>query len=72
VELDIPGQGRLATTSEPIALRQFGPIRSRGVVDFGSSILPLGSVSEGLSDAGHWPAPLSGLRPDSRRFTVQP
>ena len=72
VDLDIPGQGRLATSSEAILLRQTGPNRSRSVVDFGSSILPSESVSEGVNAAGHWPAPLSGLRPDSRRFTVQP
>jgi hypothetical protein len=72
VELDIPGQGRLATSTEAIPLRQFGPVRSRGVVDFGSSILPMESVSEGTLNSGDWPEPLSGLRPDSRRFTVQP
>lgn len=72
VELDIPGQGRLATSTDPIALRQSSPLRGRSVIDFGSSILPRESVSEPTSDAGFWPAPLSGLRPDSRRFTVQP
>lgn len=71
-ELDIPGQGRLATSSEPVELRRSGPVRSRSVVDFGTSILPRESVSEGAFDAGNWPAPLSDLRPDSRRFTVQP
>jgi hypothetical protein len=70
--LDIPGQGRLATTSNGIALRQFDPIRGRSVVDFGSSLLPQESVSEGVNASGDWPAPLSGLRPDLRRFTVQP
>ena len=72
VDLDIPGQGRLATSSEAIPLRQTGPNRSRSVIDFGSSLLPSESVSEGVNAAGHWTAPLSGLRPDSRRFTVQP
>ena len=72
VELDIPGQGRLATSTDPIALRQSSPLRGRSVIDFGSTILPRESVSEPTSDAGFWPAPLSGLRPDSRRFTVQP
>lgn len=72
VELDIPGQGRLATTSAPVSLRQVGPVRDRSVVDFGESILPGQSVSEGGSNSGNWPAPLSGLRPDSRRFIIQP
>ena len=72
VDLDIPGQGRLATSSDAIPLRQSGPNRSRSVVDFGSSLLPSESVSEGVNAAGHWTAPLSGLRPDSRRFSVQP
>jgi hypothetical protein len=72
VDLDIPGQGRLATSSEAIPLRQAGPNRSRSVVDFGSSLLPGESASEGLNPAGNWPAPLSGLRPDLRRFNVQP
>ena len=72
VELDIPGQGRLATTSPPIALRQMDSNRSRSVVDYGESILPGQTVSEGGNNAGYWPAPLSNQRPDSRRFTVQP
>jgi len=72
VDLDIPGQGRLATSTEPIALRRVGPIRDRSIVDFGSSLLPRESVSEGVNASGDWPAPLSDLRPDSRRFTVQP
>ena len=72
VDLDIPGQGRLATSTDAISLRQVGPNRSRSVTNFGSSILPAESVSEGIIDAGNWPAPLSGIRPDSRRFTVQP
>lgn len=72
VDLDIPGEGRLATSSDPIPLRQGGYVRNRGVPDFGSSILPSESVSESVFGSGNWPAPLSGLRPDSRRFTVQP
>ncbi len=72
VELDIPGQGRLAATSQPIALRQMDATRSRSVVDFGESMLPGQTVSEGGNSAGYWPAPLSNQRPDSRRFTVQP
>lgn len=72
VDLDIPGQGRLATSSDPIPLRQGGYVRNRAVPDFGSSLLPAESVSESVFGSGNWPAPLSGLRPDSRRFTVQP
>ncbi|MBS0206948.1 MAG: hypothetical protein JSS49_29075 [Planctomycetes bacterium] len=72
VDLDIPGQGRLATSSDPIALVPSSPIRGRSVVDFGNSILPRESVSESGGDAGFWPAPLSSLRPDRRRFSVQP
>lgn len=72
VDLDIPGEGRLATSSDPIPLRQGGYVRNRAVPDFGSSILPSESVSEGTFGSGNWPAPLSGLRPDSRRFTIQP
>lgn len=72
VDLDIPGAGRLATSSDPIPLRQGGYVRNRAVPDFGSSILPSESVSEGTFGSGNWPAPLSGLRPDSRRFTIQP
>ena len=71
-EIDIPGQGRLATTSQPIALRQVDTVRNRSVVDYGDTMLPGQSVSEGRNDPGYWPAPLSNLRPDSRRFTVQP
>ena len=71
-ELDIPGQGRLSTSSNSIALRQLNSIRGRSVVDNGSSLLPGESVSEGISPAGNWPAPLSSIRPESRRFTVQP
>lgn len=70
--LDIPGQGRLATSSSGIALRQFDAVRGRSVVDYGSSLLPGESVSEGVNANGNWPAVLSGLRPDIRRFTVQP
>jgi len=72
VDLDIPGERRLATSSDPIPLRQGGYARNRAVPDFGSSILPSESVSEGVFNSGNWPAPLSGLRPDSRRFTIQP
>ncbi len=72
VDLDIPGQGRLATSTDAISLRQTGPNRNRSIVDWGSSILPPESVSDGLNDAGNWPAPLSDQRPDLRRFTVQP
>ena len=72
VELDIPGQGRLATTSEPILLRPTDPIRQRSAVDFGAMTLPGQSVSEGGNISGNWPAPLSNARPDSRRFTIQP
>ena len=72
VVLDIPGQGRLATSTDAIPMRQGGPNRSRSIVDWGSSILPPESVSEGTNNAGDWPAPLSDQRPDLRRFTVQP
>lgn len=72
VDLDIPGQGRLATSSDPVLLRQGGAIRSRSVVDFGSSILPPESASEGVFGSGDWPGSLSSIRPDSRRFTIQP
>ena len=72
VDLDIPGQGRLATSSPPVPLRQAGPIRNRSTVDFGSPFLPSESVSEGISGGGNWPAPLSNQRPDLRRYNVQP
>jgi len=72
VEIDIPGQGRLATSTEPIALRQRGPIRGRSVAEFGSSFLPNQSTSGNVRAIGAWPQSLSGLRPDRRLFSVQP
>lgn len=72
VTLDIPGQGRLAKSVDGIPLRQSGPIRSRALSDFGTSLIPGESTSTGLSPSGDWPAPLSGIRPDRRRFSVEP
>ncbi|MEK6260062.1 MAG: hypothetical protein AABP62_15680 [Planctomycetota bacterium] len=72
VEIDIPGQGRLATSTEPIQLRQGGPIRGRSIQEFGSSFLPNQSTSGGVRAIGAWPQSLSGLRPDRRLFSVQP
>ena len=72
VEIDIPGQGRLATSTEPIPLRQLGAIRGRSIQEFGSSFLPQQSTSNGVRAIGAWPQALSGLQPDRRRFTVQP
>ena len=72
VEIDIPGQGRLATSTEPIQLRQLGVIRGRSIQEFGSSFLPQQSTSNGVRAIGSWPQALSGLQPDRRRFTVQP
>jgi len=72
VEIDIPGQGRLATSTEPIQLRQLGPIRGRAIQEFGSSFLPQQSTSGSVRAIGLWPQSLSGLRPDHRLFSVQP
>lgn len=72
VELDIPGQGRLATSSEPIQLRQSGLIRGRAIQEFGSPFLPQQSTSGSVRAIGLWPQSLSGLRPDRRLFSVQP
>ena len=72
VEIDIPGQGRLATSTEPIQLRQVGPIRGRSIQEFGSSFLPQQSTSNSVRASGAWPQSLSGLRPDRRLFSVQP
>ncbi len=72
VEIDIPGQGRLATATEPIPLRQLGLIRGRSIQEFGSSFLPQQSTSGGVQAIGAWPQSLSGLRPDRRLFSVQP
>jgi hypothetical protein len=72
VDLDIPGQGRLSTSSDFIALRQGGPIRGRSVVDFGSSHLPQESTSEGTMNAGNWPQSSSSLLPNSRIFSTNP
>lgn len=72
VEIDIPGQGRLATSTEPIPLRQLGPIRGRSIQEFGSSFLPRQSTSSNVRAIGAWPQSLSGLRPDRRLFSVQP
>ncbi len=72
VEIDIPGQGRLATSTEPIPLRQLGPIRGRSIQEFGSSFLPHQSTSGNVRAIGAWPQSLSGLRPDRRLFSVQP
>ena len=70
VELDIPGQGRLATSTEPIQLRQLGPIRDGSVQRFGTPFLPHQSTSGSMRPIGSWS--LSGLRPDRRLFSVQP
>ena len=72
VEIDIPGQGRLATSTDPIQLRQLGPIRGRSIQEFGSSFLPQQSTSNSVRATGSWPQALSGLQPDRRYFTVQP
>ena len=72
VEIDIPGQGRLATSTEPIQLRQLGPIRGRSIQEFGSSFLPQQSTSNSVRAISSWPQALSGLQPDRRYFTVQP
>ncbi len=72
VEIEIPGQGRLATSTEPIALRQLGAIRGRSIQEFGSSFLPQQSTSGNVRASGSWPQSLSGLRPDRRLFSVQP
>lgn len=72
VEIDIPGQGRLATSTEPIQLRQLGPIRGRSIQEFGSSFLPNQSTSGNVRAIGAWPQSMSGLRPDRRLFSVQP
>ena len=70
VEIDIPGQGRLATSTEPIPLRQLGLIRGRSIQEFGNSFLPNQSTSGSMRPIGSWS--LSGLRPDRRLFSVQP
>lgn len=72
VEIDIPGQGRLATSTEPIQLRQLGPIRARSVQEFGTPFLPHQSTSGNVRAIGLWPQSLSSLRPDRRLFSVQP
>ena len=72
VEIDIPGQGRLATSTEPIPLRQLGPIRGRSIQEFGTSFVPHQSTSGNVRAIGAWPQSLSGLRPDRRLFSVQP
>lgn len=71
-EIDIPGQGRLATSTEPIQLRQLGPIRGRSIQEFGASFLPSQSTSGSVRAIGAWPQSLSGLRPDRRLLSVQP
>lgn len=72
VEIDIPGQGTLATSTEPIPLRQVGPLRGRSILEFGSPFLPGQSTSRGMRAIGTWPQSASGLRPDRRLFSVQP
>jgi hypothetical protein len=72
VDLDVPGYKRLSASMDSVPLRQLGPNRYRSAVDYGHTLLPLESTSEGTFNQGDWPAPLSDLRPDRRRFTVQP
>ncbi len=72
VEIDVPGQGRLASLTDTVQLRQAGPIQNRSLEQFGMSILPNQTTSNNTRITEGWPQSLSGLRPDRRLFSVHP